>query len=159
MTREVLASFKPAFVLNANAILSEVVPELNVLEQDFGSMTGAFRLRSEAQNGFEVLASANRLAVDDRLKWAEPNAQFTGSNVLIPNDPGFSNLWGMQNTGQFGGTAGMDMDADLAWDIKLGSSNIQVLILDTGVQQDHPDINQLAGNDFTGKGGGGGSLN
>jgi len=53
----------------------------------------------------------------------------------------------------------MDMDGDSAWDTHQGDSTIKVLILDTGVQQDHPDINQLPGADFTGQGGGGGPVN
>jgi len=65
------------------------------------------------------------------------------SLAAIPDDPGFPNLWGMQNTAQFGGTLGMDMKGPQAWDITTGSSNIIVVILDVGVQPDHPDVNQI----------------
>ncbi|MCZ6611097.1 MAG: S8 family serine peptidase [Planctomycetota bacterium] len=51
------------------------------------------------------------------------------------------------------------MDAPKAWDVTTGDPNIPVLIMDTGVQQNHPDINQIAGEDFTGQGGGGGPVN
>ena len=74
---------------------------------------------------------------------------FTGHSELIPNDPGFSNLWGIQNTGQLGGTAGMDMKGTQAWDITTGSSSIIVVIIDVGVQPDHPDIHQIPGTNFT----------
>src|SRR5258708_30548061 len=41
------------------------------------------------------------------------------------------------------------MKATSAWDITLGSPLVIVLVLDVGVQQDHPDINQVTGKDFT----------
>ena len=58
----------------------------------------------------------------------------------VPNDPGFSQLWGMHNTGQTGGTPDADIDAPEAWDIATGSSGIVVGIIDTGVDYTHPDL-------------------
>jgi len=60
--------------------------------------------------------------------------------ALIPNDPRFPSLWGMQNTGQTGGTPGADIDAPAAWDITTGSSNTLVAVIDTGVDYTHPDL-------------------
>ncbi|MGH8015232.1 MAG: S8 family serine peptidase, partial [Candidatus Zixiibacteriota bacterium] len=40
-------------------------------------------------------------------------------------------------------------DGGLAWDSTTGNSSIKVLIIDTGVDPTHPDINQLPGEDFT----------
>ena len=70
-------------------------------------------------------------------------------NEVIPNDSGFSQCWGHRNTGQSGGSIGFDMNTTNAWSITQGSPNIRVLVFETGIQQDHPDINQLAGRDFT----------
>ena len=159
MTPEILLQFKPEFQADADALLQTLVPNLLVVRKDFGHLPGAYVLRSLSRDGFEVLSAANRLAEDFHLAWAEPNAHFSGSHTLIPNDPGFPNCWGILNTGQFGGTVDMDMDGDSAWDTHTGDSSIKVLIIDTGVQQDHPDINQLPGADFTGQGGGGGPVN
>jgi YVTN family beta-propeller protein len=41
------------------------------------------------------------------------------------------------------------MEATAAWDVSIGDPSVIVLVLDTGVQQDHPDINQVTGRDFT----------
>jgi subtilisin family serine protease len=134
--------------------------DLEVLERDWALMPGAFRLRARSRNGFEVLAAANRLARDPRVEWAEPDMQFSGRGALIPNDPGFSNLWGIRNTGQFGGIANQDMDGDVAWDITTGNPLVRVLIIDTGVELGHPDLNLDGGSDLTGQGSvGGGPFN
>ena len=61
----------------------------------------------------------------------------------IPNDPRFDEMWGLDNTGQVGGTPGADISAVAAWDVTTGSSSILVAVLDTGTQVTHPD---LAGN-------------
>ncbi len=127
--------------------------------EPFGGLVGAFRVETVYRNGVDVLLAAERLAQREDVLFAEPDMIATGRFHLIPNDPQFGNLWGLHNTAQFGGTADMDMDAPEAWDITLGSSAVRVLILDGGVQQDHPDINQVAGFDATGQGGGGGPVN
>ena len=159
MTPEILMQFKPEFQTQAEVLLQALASHLQIVRKDFAHLPGAYVLRSGSKNGFEVLAFANRLAEDVRIAWAEPNAHFSGSHALIPNDPGFANCWGIHNTGQFGGTVDMDMDGDSAWDTHTGDSTIKVLIIESGVQQDHPDINQLPGADFTGEGGGGGPIN
>ena len=79
----------------------------------FGGLTRAFVVRHSSKDGFAVLDAANRLAEDPGVAWAEPDWQFSGQGTLTPNDPGWAHLWGMHNTGQFSGVAGMDMDADL----------------------------------------------
>ncbi|MFH1277114.1 MAG: FG-GAP-like repeat-containing protein [Candidatus Eisenbacteria bacterium] len=149
ITPDLLVRFAPGYRNRAGSILAGLEPSLATLDPTFGGMEGALKLRTKTKDGFEVLAIANRLAEDPRIAWAEPDFMITGRNELTPNDPGFSDLWGIKNTGQFGGTPDMDMDGDTAWDITTGDSTIIVLILDTGVQQDHPDLNQVPGRDFT----------
>ncbi|MDQ7053669.1 MAG: S8 family serine peptidase [candidate division KSB1 bacterium] len=50
------------------------------------------------------------------------------------------NQWGLHNTGQFGYTADVDVDALEAWDVTTGSSNVLVAILDSGIDYNHPDL-------------------
>jgi subtilisin family serine protease len=71
----------------------------------------------------------------------------------VPNDAGFAQLWGMNNTGQTvnsdPGAAGADVDANLAWDVWTGSSNFVVGMADSGIRGTHED---LAANRWTNPG-------
>jgi len=65
-------------------------------------------------------------------------------------DPLFSKQWGLDNTGQVykedeygnpvSGTPDADIDAPEAWGIATGDPEIKIAILDTGIDQDHPDL-------------------
>jgi len=58
----------------------------------------------------------------------------------IPNDPAFSQLWGLANTGQKGGVVDADIDAPEAWDTLTGNSSVVVAVIDTGVDYNHTDL-------------------
>lgn len=129
-------------------------------QRDAARMRGLFRWRSHARNGFTVLEQANALAERPEVEYAEPDFIVTGGHSLIPEDPAFENSWGLFNTGQItGAIAGVDMRVPEAWDVTLGDPSVIIVVLDTGVQQDHPDLNQISGRDFTGQGGDGGPFN
>jgi subtilisin family serine protease/PKD repeat protein len=149
VTPDLLVGFEPSVTeQRAEAILAELNAG-DIIHRRFGNMKGAYHLRTRLKSGLDVLAVANQLAERPEVRFAEPDVIFTGRADFIPNDPGFTNLWGMQNTGQSGGVAGMDMESPQAWDITTGSSNIIVVIIDVGVQPDHPDIYQIPGTNFT----------
>ena len=62
-----------------------------------------------------------------------------------PNDPSFNNQWQYLNTGLGGGTAGVDLDADQAWDITTGgltadNDTIVIAVLDNGVSPSQSDF-------------------
>jgi subtilisin family serine protease len=78
------------------------------------------------------------LQLDPRVRYAEPNAVL--SPTQVPNDPTFQRDWGLLNLDQTGGTIDADIDADEAWDITTGSSEIVVGVIDTGVDYTHPDL-------------------
>ena len=59
------------------------------------------------------------------------------------SDPGYPDLWALENTGQRGGVAGIDIDATGAWETTTGNSGVIVAVIDTGIDISHPD---LAGN-------------
>ncbi|MHC4205443.1 MAG: S8 family serine peptidase, partial [Planctomycetota bacterium] len=81
--------------------------------------------------GIKFLQSANVI-------YAEPNYKY--KPCVVPNDPFFPDLWGLENTGQTGGTEDADIDAPEAWDITTGSSDIVVAVIDSGIDYMHPDL-------------------
>src|SRR5256712_34261 len=70
--------------------------------------------------------------------YAEPN--WIVDAQVVPSDPSFSSLWGLNNTGQNGGIPDADIDAPEAWDITTGSSDVVVAVIDTGIDYTHPDL-------------------
>jgi subtilisin family serine protease len=80
---------------------------------------------------------------DPRVAYAEPNFILHAADV-IPNDPLFSRLWGLHNTGQnvnfTTGTPDADIDAPEAWSVSTGSPDVTVAVIDTGVDTAHPDL-------------------
>ena len=117
--------------------------------KSFGGMDRAWALSGDLSSGIEVLGIANRLARLEAVEWAEPDMIFSGRSSYIPGDSGFGDAWGLHNTGQSGGTPDVDVDAPEAWESTVGAPGVLTVVLDVGVQQDHPDIHQIAGADFT----------
>ena len=60
--------------------------------------------------------------------------------ATTPNDPAYPQLWGLNNTGQSGGTPDADIDAPEAWDIQTGNPNLVIGVIDSGVDYNHPDL-------------------
>jgi len=135
-------------IKQVNELLTELDAE-PVTEQAWSTLPNSYKVRSRSKNGFDVIAQSNALAERADVLFAEPDTIFTGIGHGTPNDPGFFNCWGLDNTGQSGGVPDMDMDSLESWNITAGDESILVMILDTGIEQDHPDINQIEGMDFT----------
>jgi subtilisin-like proprotein convertase family protein len=57
----------------------------------------------------------------------------------LPNDPLFNLQWFLKNTGQAGGTAGMDINVEKVWDNYSGTG-IKIGVYDDGVEVTHPDL-------------------
>ena len=125
---------------------------LTVVDDKLGTISGGALLKLLGKNGFDSMSAANALAAmsDFGVLYAECDMMQTMVLAdIIPNDPEFMNQWQHRNTGQGGGwTSGVDMRTPAAWELALGTS-VRVAVFDTGVQQGHPDINAVAGADFT----------
>jgi subtilisin family serine protease len=75
---------------------------------------------------------------DSRIVSVEPN--YRVHVQLTPNDTQYPQMWGLNNTGQTGGTPDADIDAPEAWNSTTGSSNVIVCVIDSGVDYMHPDL-------------------
>jgi len=101
------------------------------------------------------------LIANPRVEYAEPDYILRPTDIT-PNDPRLSDLWGLQNTGQTGGTSDADIDAPCAWISTMGSSDIVVAVIDTGVDYTHEDLatnmwqnpGEIPGNDLDDDGNG-----
>lgn len=85
----------------------------------------------------DVPTAITKLKQDPLVEYAEPN--YIVHSSVIPNDPNFSKLWGLYNTGQTGGISGAHINAPPAWD-STHDSNIVVGIIDTGIDYNHEDL-------------------
>jgi PKD repeat protein len=83
---------------------------------------------------------------DSDVLWVQPNYIYRLSTV--PNDPLFPQQWGLNNVGQIvnnqpAGTSGSDIHAPAAWDAftgPVGSNDVLIAVVDTGIDYSHPDL-------------------
>lgn len=87
---------------------------------------------------FNSLEAANFFHQTQLFEYAEPELLY--HNLASSNDQYFPDQWGLKNTGQHGGTNGMDIHAEDAWTITTGSPNVKVAIFDHGIELNHPDL-------------------
>lgn len=101
----------------------------------------------ELENG-ESIEIANKLFESGFFDYAQPS--FTRLMHTMDN-PFYSSQWGLNNTGQYGGSSINDINAPEAWATTTGNSNIKIALIDQGVDLTHPDLsgNLLAGYDAT----------
>ncbi|MDX6585807.1 MAG: thermitase [Solirubrobacterales bacterium] len=105
-----------------------------------GKIRGTDAVVLSAGQPAKVAAALERSGL---VSYAEKN--LTLRTQATPNDPQFSGLYGLNNTGQTGGASDADIDAPEGWDAAgLGAfpttGGAKVGIVDTGIQSSHPDL-------------------
>ncbi|MHC4405293.1 MAG: S8 family peptidase, partial [Planctomycetota bacterium] len=88
--------------------------------------------------GIDVAAALAAYRANPNVLYAEPN--YRVHVTVTPDDPRLSELWGLENTGQTGGTADADVDAPRAWETITGTGDTVVAVIDTGVDYTHQDL-------------------
>ena len=84
------------------------------------------------------------LSVLDSVNYVEYDA--IDKYTKKPSDSAYisEDLWGLNNSGANGGIFDADIDAPEAWDITVGSDDVIVVIMDSGLHVTHQDLkNQL----------------
>jgi subtilisin family serine protease len=89
----------------------------------------------------KAMAAANALYSIPFFAYAHPNFIIPKDfRVAKSSEPFYSDQWHLKNTGQTGGTAGADINAEGAWGYTKGNSSVVVAVLDAGFQKGHPDL-------------------
>jgi len=99
---------------------------------------------SVTPQSLDALQMANLFYETGLFAQAEPDLvgayTINGVDSFTPNDLYYNDQWGLNNTGQNGGIAGVDLNMEAAWDITTGDNNTVIAILDQGLEADHPDL-------------------
>ena len=91
----------------------------------------------------DAAAAAARLNRSVAVEYAEPNYLYEA--LATPNDPSYGQMYGLNNTGQTGGTADADIDAPEGWNRPAlagfpQTGGAKVGIVDTGIQLAHSEF-------------------
>jgi subtilisin family serine protease len=147
----------PTLALSQDYVQGEILVKFKVSASSTNRSSlhanlGSSVLRNLNSIGVQQLKVRPGLSVQDAIReyenlseveYAQPNYIYY-LHATTPNDPDYSSLWGLNNTGQLvdsvSGTSDADIDAPEAWDITTGSPSVVVAVVDSGVDYNHPDI-------------------
>ncbi len=118
------------------------------LARDFQMTLHAVRVHGDAEfvildagSGAKALRTRAVLIADERTMSVEASALgLYEPAVPAFTDPFFGDQFHLINTGQFGGTPGVDLNVEAAWDLGFDGAGVTIQIVDDGVQYAHPDL-------------------
>ena len=146
---ELIVAFKPS---HSTATLSTSGIRLMAASRSLGiSKRGMQFVRIKLERSVNIEQALDTYRNDPAVQAVSPN--YLRYPLLTPNDPRFSELWGMNNSGQtITGTGAYttnnppfpvvnaDIDAPEAWNVTTGSNTVVVAVIDSGVDYTHPDL-------------------
>ena len=95
-----------------------------------------FVLKCNVQRSEDVLNIIKSLSESRDIKWCEPE-MLLGYKC---NNPLYPQQYYLKNTGQNGGTKGVDINVEPAWQFTNGNPDITVAVIDNGVDRSHEDF-------------------
>ncbi len=87
-----------------------------------------------------VSEAERRCEASPDVEFAEPDFKLKPSQTTSAKGPNYPRLYGLNNTGQNGGTADADVDAPEAWSATTGDPGTVVAVIYEGVDVTHPDL-------------------
>jgi subtilisin family serine protease len=120
---------------------------VNNLQDKISLMGGSTSLISEASSVLlvkrpvieQAAHAMNVLSNMEGVEYVEPNQKISIQST--PNDPSFSELWGLVNADK-DGARGVDIKALEAWGLNTGTKEVIVAVIDTGIDHNHPDLKE-----------------
>jgi serine protease len=130
LTGEIL--LQPKKSIGISQILDLINNQATIVEQ---TKYNTFVL--EAKDWGQLFNISNRIYESGMVEYCHPNF-ITPRKRYQVNDPNYPDQYYLNNTGQFSGTAGIDINAPEAWNINIGCS-VTVAVIDDGVEA-HEDL-------------------
>ncbi len=128
---EVIVKFRDDVV---TAQAQTIFANASIAQLDYYEEIRAYRCNVTNQQS--VAQAVRACQQNPSVEYAEPNYIYTIDMLketplmrAEPNDPAFSQLYGMNN-----------IDAVTAWDVQTGNSDLIVGVIDTGVDYEHEDL-------------------
>jgi len=134
---EIIVKFKPGTgknqkndaikdIIGGNAISADNVKEFKIVP-------GLHKISTnlDTQQAISILEK------NPNVEYAEPDFILTAD--IIPDDTDFNQLWGLNDVGD--SSPDNDINGPEAWDIFTGSPDLVIAIIDTGIDDNHPDLN------------------
>lgn len=118
---EIIVQFRP---LVPQAVIDQINQSAGVQIKEKLLLPRTFVLRVSQGQEERVVQT---LSGNPLVSYAELN--FQAQALEVPNDPYFSNQWGM-----------VKVQAPEAWNLNHGSSAVRIAIADTGIDNDHEDL-------------------
>lgn len=140
--RQILVQFPPTI---SDAEISQRLASFPVQEVHRFGLSGRtvqLEVSADAADGDRLDRLADELQAEAGAKHVQPNYLYSLYEIPsgLPNDPEFSRQFGLHNDGSQGGDPGADMGMAKAWQLSQGSKDILIGVLDTGIDAQHPDL-------------------
>ncbi len=106
--------------------VSEIQNHFSAKDKNFSkSLDNVYRLKLSSP--YDPIYVASKLSKNSEIEWAEP--LYLRKVDFTPNDPKLSSQYGLTK-----------VQAEAAWDLSKGNSNIIIAIVDSGVDWTHEDL-------------------
>lgn len=134
-----LPTIEWAVQIKSDESIEEVAAALNAeVVGPIGSLKNYYllRIQNSINNAITVEGTFEK---DNKIIWSEQQTarQMSKKNW---NDPRIGDQWHLNNTGQRGGTAGVDANVFPAWNLGVSGDGVQICIVDDGLEKDHDDL-------------------
>ena len=117
----IIVKFKP---LTPSFLKKKIISSYGINIDEELKLGNTYISKVKKGNAQEIVAKLKKNLLEE---YAEED--FIANKLEIPNDPDYSKQWGLTK-----------IQANLGWDISHGSPEVKIAIIDTGINNSHPDL-------------------